>query len=118
MPTIRALSLDEAGIKNEDTNKSQHGLTYHSRTAFIIWPMKHFRLIVRFPATVDRRSGEGLRLIDALQTAAHAEYVSPSLVSDTVLERGVDIKYDFFVTNPSLESRGVRVTLHSSNPKI
>ena len=32
---------------------------------------------------------------------------------DTVRERDVDVKHDFFVTNPSLNSRGVRVTLHS-----
>ena len=29
---------------------------------------------------------------------------------DTERERDVDVKHDFFVTNPSLESRGVRVT--------
>lgn len=34
---------------------------------------------------------------------------------DTLRERDVDVKHDFFVTNPSLDSRGVRVTLHSSN---
>ena len=33
---------------------------------------------------------------------------------DTIRERDVDVKHDFFVTNPSLESRGVRVTLHSN----
>ena len=32
---------------------------------------------------------------------------------DTERERDVDIRYDFFVTNPSLDSRGVRVTLGS-----
>ncbi len=36
---------------------------------------------------------------------------------ETVRERDVDVKHDFFVTNPSLDSRGVRVTLHSSKPK-
>ena len=30
---------------------------------------------------------------------------------DTVRERDVDVKHDFFATNPSLESRGVRVTI-------
>ena len=33
---------------------------------------------------------------------------------DTIRERDVDVKHDFFVTNPSLKSRGVRVTLHSN----
>ena len=32
---------------------------------------------------------------------------------DTERERDVDVKHDFFVTNPSLDSRGVRVTLGS-----
>ena len=32
---------------------------------------------------------------------------------DTVRDRDVDVKHDFFVTNPSLDSRGVRVTLHT-----
>ena len=32
---------------------------------------------------------------------------------DTIRERDVDVKHDFFVTNPSLDSRGVRVTLDS-----
>ena len=36
---------------------------------------------------------------------------------DTLRERDVDVKHDFFVTNPSLDSRGVRVTPRSSNPK-
>ncbi|CAF9935909.1 MAG: hypothetical protein ALECFALPRED_006634 [Alectoria fallacina] len=36
---------------------------------------------------------------------------------DTVRERDVDVKHDFFVTNPSLDSRGVRVTLHSNSRK-
>lgn len=36
---------------------------------------------------------------------------------DTVMERDVDVKHDFFVTNPSLNSRGVRVTLHSNSDK-
>ena len=36
---------------------------------------------------------------------------------DTVRERDVDVKHDFFVTNPSLDSRGVRVTLHSHSHK-
>lgn len=34
---------------------------------------------------------------------------------DTVRERDVDVKHDFFVTNPSLNSRGVRVILHSDS---
>ena len=34
---------------------------------------------------------------------------------DTDRERDVDVKHDFFVTNPSLESRGVRVTLHEGS---
>ena len=33
---------------------------------------------------------------------------------DTIRERDVDVKHDFFVTNPSLDSRGVRVTLDSN----
>lgn len=37
---------------------------------------------------------------------------------DTVRERDVDVKHDFFVTNPSLDSRGVRVTLHSNSHQI
>lgn len=37
---------------------------------------------------------------------------------DTVRERDVDVKHDFFVTNPSLDSRGVRVTLHSNSHRI
>ena len=36
---------------------------------------------------------------------------------DTVRERDVDVKHDFFVTNPSLDSRGVRVTFHSDSQK-
>lgn len=32
---------------------------------------------------------------------------------DTIRERDVDVKHDFFVPNPSLDSRGVRVTLDS-----
>ena len=32
---------------------------------------------------------------------------------DTIRERDVDVKHDFFVTNPSMDSRGVRVTLDS-----
>ena len=46
-------------------------------------------------ATIFRRLGTKMRLYD------------------TVRERDVDVKHDFFVTNPSLDSRGVRVTLHS-----
>ena len=37
---------------------------------------------------------------------------------DTDRERDVDVKHDFFVTNPSLDSRGVRVTLHSDNHEV
>ena len=37
---------------------------------------------------------------------------------DTDRERDVDIKHDFFMTNPSLDSRGVRVTLHSDSEKM
>ena len=33
---------------------------------------------------------------------------------DTERERDVDVKHDFFVTNLSLDSRGVRVTLSST----
>ena len=33
---------------------------------------------------------------------------------DTNRERDVDVKHDFFVTNPSLESRGVRMTFDSN----
>lgn len=36
---------------------------------------------------------------------------------DTDRERGVDVKHDWFVTNASLESRGVRVILHSDGRK-
>lgn len=36
---------------------------------------------------------------------------------DTVRERDVDVKYDFFATNPSFESRGVRVTFQSHDQK-
>ena len=37
---------------------------------------------------------------------------------DTVRERDVDVKHDFFITSPSLDSRGVRVTLlHSDSHK-
>ena len=32
---------------------------------------------------------------------------------NTKRERDIDIKHDFFITNPSFESRGVRVTFHS-----
>ena len=32
---------------------------------------------------------------------------------DTERERDVDVRHDFFVTNPSLDSRGVRVTIGS-----
>lgn len=35
---------------------------------------------------------------------------------DTNRERDVDVKHDWFNTNPSLESRGVRVTFHSDDP--
>ena len=37
---------------------------------------------------------------------------------DTERERDVDVKHDFFVTNPSLKSRGVRVTLHSTQQSV
>ena len=37
---------------------------------------------------------------------------------DTDRDRDVDVKHDFFVTNPSLQSRGVRVTLHSDDHEL
>lgn len=41
--------------------------------------------------------------------------VGPTMqLYDTDRERDVDIKHDFFVTNPSLDSRGVRVTFRSN----
>ena len=36
---------------------------------------------------------------------------------DTIRERDVDVKHDFFATNPSFESRGVRVTFQSYDHK-
>lgn len=70
--------LDEADIKKDKTHKTHQGLAYHSRTAFIIGPGKHFRLILRFPAAVGMSTGEVFRLIDALQTAAHADIRTPA----------------------------------------
>ena len=35
----------------------------------------------------------------------------------TIKERDVDTKHDLFVTNPSMDSRGVRVTLDSNQPQ-
>ena len=37
---------------------------------------------------------------------------------DTDRERDVDVKHDFFVTNPSLQSRGVRVTFDSDGYEL
>ena len=51
-------------------------------------------------ATVFRRLGKKMRLYD------------------TDRERDVDVKHDFLVTNPSLESRGVRVVFHSDGHEV
>ena len=69
--------LDEVDIKDDGKDDDiRRGLAYQSRTAFIIGPQKYFRLILNFPASVGMSTAEVFRLIDALQTAAKAEYVS------------------------------------------
>ena len=76
MLTTRAIGLDGVDIKDDDKDDIRRGLAYQLRTAFIIGPQKYFRLILNFPASVGMSTAEVFRLIDALQTAAKAKYVS------------------------------------------
>jgi alkyl hydroperoxide reductase subunit AhpC len=66
-------AADAEAVKADDA--VGEGLAFKSRTVFIIDDKKRFRLIFNYPAAVGINTAEVLRVIDCLQTAAHAEYV-------------------------------------------
>jgi alkyl hydroperoxide reductase subunit AhpC len=62
----------------KDDDAIGEGLTFKSRTVFVIDDKRRFKLIFNYPAVVGLNTAEVLRVVDCLQTAAHAEYVTPS----------------------------------------
>ncbi|SCV01334.1 LANO_0F11276g1_1 [Lachancea nothofagi CBS 11611] len=64
--------VDEEGFKN--LNK---GVVATIRSVYVIDPSKKVRLIITYPASVGRNSGEVLRVIDALQKGDSKGVVTP-----------------------------------------
>lgn len=82
-----------------------------------IGPEKEFRQKFLFNFGKGTRQCVGMNLAQAeirmTLAAVFRGLGSKMRLHDTERERDVDVKHDFFVTNPSFESRGVRVTFHS-----
>lgn len=80
-------------------------------------PEKEFRQKYLFNFGRGTRQCVGMNLAQAEFHMALATVFrklgSQMQLHDTKRERDVDIKHDFFVTNPSFESQGVRVMLHN-----
>lgn len=69
--------MEDEDTENLTTDGAAEGLSFESRTAFIIDPNHRIRLIFNYPATVGINTAEVLRTVDCLQTAAIAEFVHP-----------------------------------------
>jgi peroxiredoxin (alkyl hydroperoxide reductase subunit C) len=69
--------LEDEDTENLTTDGAAEGLSFESRTAFIIDPKHRIRLIFNYPAAVGMNTAEVLRTVDCLQTAALAEFVRP-----------------------------------------